>query len=664
MPAKVSGRTGIIPSSAMTCDDNRHDSGQDSMSATATAPGMAAGTSSQSTSSPNAGAGGSKPKPFSGRKNAAAGELVTESAVFELNARGALIACRRIFASAALFSFFINLLMLTVPIFMMQVFDRVMSSRSEDTLVMLATIAIASLATLGLLDWMRSKLLVSISSWIDDALGRHVLATSVRAASLHPEVTSVQGLRDLTQVKNFAAGSTIFAFFDAPWVPLYIAVIFMVHTVLGLVAVFGAAVLIGLALLNDFVTRKPLNEANRRAMAQLGFAEASARNAEAVEAMGMLDNLVQRWDQENRSIMAAQEEISRKAGTIAAFTKFFRLFIQLAIMAAAVFLALEHIVTPGAMIAGSIILGRALAPIEQMIGSWRSFVAARESYDRLNRMMERDLSDVRGEMTFPTPRGRLTAEAVSFAVRGATKPILRGVSFALEPGEALGLIGPSAAGKSTLARLLVGIWAPSSGKVRLDNIDVFQWNRQDFGKHVGYLPQDIELFAGTVRENIARMGEATDAQVIEAAVKSNAHDMILRLPDGYDTKIGTGGLGLSGGQRQRLGLARALFGNPRLLVLDEPNSNLDNEGEAALMESLKAARDAGVTIVLITHRPSVLAFVDKVLVLRDGMVEMFGGRNEVMSKLTRAVPKAGSAGQKPQQQQIAGQKTGQQESAG
>ncbi|MEM6903317.1 MAG: type I secretion system permease/ATPase, partial [Pseudomonadota bacterium] len=444
--------------------------------------------------------------------------------------------------------------------------------------------------------------------------------------------------RDLTQLRNFAAGSSIFHFFDAPWVPLYILVIYAVHPVMGMVALFGAVVLFAMALANDLATRKPLNEANGRAINQMKNAESTVRNAEVVEAMGMLDNLVGRWDSENREILAIQETASRKAGSIGAFTKFFRLAVQLGILGIGVYLALGQHITPGAMIAGSIILGRALAPIEQMIGSWRSFIGARESYDRLNKILHRDLSEVRGDMTFPAPQGRLTAEAVTFGMRGSPKPILRGVSFALEPGEALGLIGPSAAGKSTLARLLCGVWMPTAGKVRLDNVDVFHWNRRDFGQHMGYLPQDIELFAGTIRENIARMGEATDEQVIDAAVKANAHDLILRLPEGYDSKIGPGGLGLSGGQRQRIGLARALFGNPKLLILDEPNSNLDSEGEAALMDALKSARDQGVTIVIIAHRPSVLAFVDKMLVLRDGMVEMFGDRNEVMAKLTRAVP--------------------------
>ena len=554
------------------------------------------------------------------------------------DARSTLIACGKVFGLVALFSFFVNLLMLTVPLYMMQVFDRVLSSRSVDTLYILTGIAVFALAIFGLLDWVRSKLLVHISSWIDDSLGKHVLSTSIRSAALQSEVNSVQGLRDLTQMRNFAAGSTIFHFFDAPWVPLYLLVIYLVHPAMGIMAIIGAIILFGIALANDWVTRKPLNEANGRAIHQMNMAEASVRNAEVVEAMGMLGNLVQRWDRENREIMTIQEVASRRAGTLSAFTKFFRFLVQMGILGMGVYLALQQQVTPGAMIAGSIILGRALAPIESMIGSWRSFIGARESYDRLNNLLQHDLSNIRGDMTFPTPKGRLTAEGVTFGMRGNPKPILRGVSFVLEPGEALGLIGPSAAGKSTLARLLVGVWMPGAGKIRLDNIDVFHWNRQDFGQYLGYLPQDVELFAGTIRENIARMGDTTDEAVITAAQKANAHDLILRLPEGYDTKIGPGGVGLSGGQRQRIGLARALYGSPKLLVLDEPNSNLDTEGEAALMDALKSARDEGVTIIIIAHRPSILAFVDKMLVLRDGMVEMFGDRNDVMSKLTRAVP--------------------------
>ena len=556
----------------------------------------------------------------------------------KLDVRTTLIACGKVFGLVFVFSFFVNLLMLTVPMYMMQVFDRVLSSRSVDTLYILTGVAVFCLAIFGILDWIRSKLLVHVSSWIDDSLGRHVLSTSVRAAALQSETSSTQGLRDLTQVRNFAAGATIFHFFDAPWVPLYLLVIYMVHPLMGMLAIIGALILFAIALANDWVTRKPLNEANGRAIQQMNMAEATVRNAEVVEAMGMLGNLVKRWDTENRDIMTIQEVASRRAGTLSAFTKFFRFLVQMGILGVGVYLSLLQEVTPGAMIAGSIILGRALAPVEQMIGSWRSFVGARESYDRLNKLLEHDLSGIRGDMTFPPPKGRLTVEGVTFGMRGNPKPILRGVSFALEPGEALGLIGPSAAGKSTLARLLVGVWMPAAGKVRLDNIDVFHWNRQDFGQYLGYLPQDVELFAGTIRENIARMGDTTDEAVIAAAQKANAHDLILRLPAGYDTKIGPGGVGLSGGQRQRIGLARALYGSPKLLILDEPNSNLDTEGEAALMEALKAARADGVTIVIIAHRPSILQFVDKMLVLRDGMVEMFGDRNDVMSKLTRAVP--------------------------
>ena len=554
------------------------------------------------------------------------------------DARDVIAASKRAFRIVAAFSFVVNLLMLTVPIFTMQVYDRVLGSRSEDTLFALVFITVFCLGILAAVDNVRSRVLIHISSWMDNALGKSILTTSIQAAALHRDVNNVQGLRDLNTLRNFAAGATIFNFFDVPWVPLYIAVVYLIHPALGLVATFGAAILFFLAITNDRATRKPLMEANRLAIQQTQSAESGVRNAEVVEAMGMLDSLVDRWARDNATVQAIQEVASQKASNIAAVTKFFRLLIQVALLGFGVFFALEHIITPGAMMAGSIIMGRALAPIEQMIGSWKGFIGARDSYNRLNTLLGRDLGQLRGKTQYPRPQGRLTCEGVSFANRNTPRPILRNVTFTLEPGQAMGLIGASAAGKSTLARLLVGVWPANAGKIRLDGVDVFTWDRSDFGKYVGYLPQDIELFPGTVKENIARMRPADDASIIQAAINANAHDMILRLPQGYDTQIGDAGVGLSGGQRQRLGLARALFGDPRFLVLDEPNSNLDTEGEAALMDSLKNARADGVTIIVIAHRPSILSFVDKMLVLKDGAVEMFGDRNDVMARLTRPVP--------------------------
>lgn len=554
------------------------------------------------------------------------------------DARDVIAASKKAFQIVAAFSFVVNFLMLTVPIFTMQVYDRVLGSRSEDTLLALVMITVFCLGVLAAIDNVRSRILIHMSSWMDNALGKSILTTSIQLAAINREITNVQGLRDLTTLRNFAAGSSVFNFFDVPWVPLYLLVVFAIHPSLGIVGTIGAGLLLFLALTNDKATRKPLMEANKLAIQQTQAAESGVRNAEVVEAMGMLDALVHRWDSANATVQAIQEVASRKASNIASITKFTRLIIQVALLGFGVYFALEHIITPGAMMAGSIIMGRALAPIEQMIGSWKSFIGARDSYNRLNSLLGKDISQLRGKTIYPRPEGRLTCENVSFSSRGNPKPILRGVSFALEPGQAMGLIGPSAAGKSTLARLLVGVWPATAGKIRLDGVDVFSWNRQDFGKHVGYLPQDVELFSGTVKENIARMQEADDASIIDAAIKAHAHEMILRLPQGYDTQIGEGGVGLSGGQRQRIGLARAMFGNPRFMVLDEPNASLDAEGEAALLESLKAARAEGVTIIVIAHRPSVLAFVDKLLVLKDGAVEMFGDRNEVMARLTRPVP--------------------------
>ncbi|HET8727275.1 MAG TPA: type I secretion system permease/ATPase [Alphaproteobacteria bacterium] len=548
----------------------------------------------------------------------------------------ALRTARQGFLMVGVFSLFLNLLMLVSPIYMMQVFDRVLSSGRTETLLYLTVIAAMALIVLAALEALRSTVLNRISGWLDRQLGSPLIASSL-ASALRGSAQGAQPLRDLSQIRSFIGGNGILPLFDAPWAPVFILILWWMHPWLGALALGAAIVLFGLALANDLTTRRALKEANHLSVAAYGQAEAAVRNAEVVQAMGLLPALLGRWRDRNAVVLERQSAAAERSALIVGCSKFTRLFVQIAILGVGAYLVLEAELTAGGMIAGSILLGRALAPVEQAIGAWKSLVSARTSYDRLQSLLQAT-PEKPAAMRLPEPRGDLAVEKLVFVPPRGTKPVLKQVSFELPAGQSMGIIGPSAAGKSTLCRLLVGTWPPSAGNVRLDSADVHSWDREDFGRHVGYLPQDVELFAGTVKDNIARMGEATDEDVVAAARLANVHELILNLPDGYETEIGDQGAVLSGGQRQRIGLARALFGNPKLLVLDEPNANLDSEGEAALTRTIAALKERGTTIVMVAHRPSILAHIDKLLVLRDGMVEMFGARDQVLERFGRPRP--------------------------
>ena len=524
------------------------------------------------------------------------------------------------------FSLGVNLLMLTSPIYMMQVFDRVMSSRSVETLVMLSAIALAALATMAALEAARSRLLSRLGDWLHDRLGVQAFERGLRRGEgVGP------ALRDLQMLRQFIAGPGLPPLLDAPWAPFFLAVVFLIHPLLGALAAAGAALLLGLGLANEWSTRRAFSEASGASHKAIGVAEAAARNVDALEAMGMTGAVVERWRSGEAQAAALQSRASGRAGALGAMARFVRYTLQIGILAVGAWLALQAEISAGAMLASSIIIGRALAPAEQAIASWKGVVAARGAYRRLSALFAEPAAEP--SISLPRPTGALAVEQVTYAHAAGAEPVLRGVGFSLRPGEMMALIGPSAAGKTTLARLLVGSIAPSAGHVRLDGAEVSAWSAADRGRHVGYLPQDVELFDATVRENIALLGDAADEEVIEAARLAGVHEMILRLPNGYETRIGAGGARLSGGQRQRIALARALFRDPALLVLDEPNSSLDREGEEALMQSLAAMKERGATIVLIAHRPGALALADKVLLLRDGRVDAFGARDEVMGKL-------------------------------
>jgi PrtD family type I secretion system ABC transporter len=544
----------------------------------------------------------------------------------------ALRACRGAFGIIMVFSLAINLLTLASPLYMMQVFDRVLTSRSGDTLVMLTLVTLLAIGVLALIEAIRSQMLVRVGHWLDDRLGPIVLSGALKVALRADTARAGQGLRDLATLRNFIAGPMLTPLLDAPWSPIFIIALFLLHPVLGLIGLAGGALLFGLGLLNEFATRQPLREANIAAGKTQQRAEAALRNAEVIRAMGMGAGVLRVWRRETADSVAAQKSAGTRGAMILTASKFTRLVVQTAILGAGAWIVIQHEASAGAMFAASFLLGRALAPVENAISTWRSLVAARLARRRLEDLVAAVPPEEPG-MELPRPQGELIVERLVFVPPGGEEPTLRGVSFDLAPGEVLGIIGPSAAGKSTLARLIAGTWTPTAGKVRLDGADIAVWHDSQGSHHIGYLPQDIELFAGSVRDNIARLGDASPAAVIEAAKLVGLHDVIMRLPRGYNSEIGESGVKLSGGQRQRIGLARAVFGRPRLVVLDEPNASLDHEGEEALHRAIATLKEMGTTVVMIAHRPSVLGLADKLLLLRNGVVEAYGSRAEVIAKL-------------------------------
>ncbi|MBN66637.1 MAG: type I secretion system permease/ATPase [Rickettsiales bacterium] len=548
----------------------------------------------------------------------------------------ALQQCKRAFIYAGIFSLATNFLMILLPIYSLQVLDRVMASRSLETLIVLTSLAIAAFLFYGVFSAVRSFILNHITEWLDVKLAPELFRLSVMRASLGFPTSGGQYQRDLMNIKSFIS-SGVAVLLDAPWSIIFILVIYMVNPVLGLLSVAGAVMLIGFAVLNEFATKKPIDDAQENSIQSMNIVETANRNAEAIEAMGMMDNVLNQWVDFNAKGLEKQYLAQSRGTIIQSVSRSLRMVIQIGVIGIGGWLALQGELTVGGMIAASILVGRALAPFEGAIGVWKNLVNARDSYHRLGHVLD-NLPTMRGEMALPAPEGRLSVENIFYQPPGAP-PILKGINFHLEPGEMLGIIGPSAAGKSTLSKLIIGVLPPNHGSIRLDGAETFKWNRADFGQYVGYMPQHVDLFAGTIKDNIARMqGDADPQQVIEAAKLAGCHDMILRLPKGYETEYSVGNQALSPGQRQRIGLARALYSRPRFLVLDEPNSNLDGEGERALMESLVRMKRLGITTIVVAHRPSIVGSVDKLLMLRNGTVESFGKRDEVLQKYTAKRP--------------------------
>ena len=542
---------------------------------------------------------------------------------------------RPFFVYAGVFSLAINLLLLGPTLYMLQVFDRVLASRSEETLVVLTVAVAIALFGMSLLEALRSRLLAAAGAALDRRLGPPVLDGLLAQAAKAGGAEYVHGLRDVGTLRSVLTGQGVLSLYDVPWLPLFLFIIFLFHPLLGVVAVAGALVMGLLAIMNERMTRQPLERAQTQARRAGRLIDANLRNAEVTAALGMLPAVTRHWMALNDTALRAQMQATNLGGSFTAATKFMRQFIQVAMLAMGAWLVIDQHVTSGIMIAGTILLSRALAPVESLIASWRGLVEARSAWGRLSKLLEK--SDVSKATKLPEPKGALKVERAVFAIKNVERPILRGVSFELPAGETLGIIGPSASGKSTLARLIVGVWKPASGAVRLDGADVAAWPRAELGPYVGYVPQDVELFGGSVAQNIARMDEPDATRVVQAAQDALVHELILRLPKGYDTEIGDGGSALSPGQRQRIALARALYGTPRLVVLDEPNANLDREGEEALLAALQRLRKEAVTVVLIAHRPSLLVSADKLLLLREGNVDLFGSRAEVMARVTRPV---------------------------
>jgi ATP-binding cassette subfamily C protein len=559
----------------------------------------------------------------------------------------ALRRCRSLFVSVGVFSGLVNLLALTGSFYMLQVYDRVLPSRSIPTLVGLTILMAALFVANGLLDFFRVRVMSRVGVRIDNEVREkvfqalHLLPLKTRTAG-----DGLQPVRDLDQIRAFFSGMGPTAFFDLPWVPVYLGVVFLLHPLLGLFAFAGALLLIAMTIVTERRTSAPMQSASRSGSQRLAFGEEMRRNAEVIRALGLEKRMQDRWEVLNTRHLTDQLVASDAAGGMGTVSKVLRLFLQSGILGLGAYLVIQGEVSAGTIIAASIIMSRALAPIETAISHWRGFVSARQSYRRLIDLFgSLGLKDAGAMVALPRPVSSLAVQSVSVAPPGEPRPVIHSVSFSLEAGDGLGIIGPSGSGKSTLARALVGVWQPMwphmrmGGSIRLDGATLDQWAPDDLGRYIGYLPQDVSLFAGTIAENIARFDAAAKSEAILAAAKAaGVHDMIVQLPEGYQTVVGEGGVGLSAGQRQRIALARALYGDPFLVVLDEPNSNLDAAGEAALTQAIQSIRARGGIAIVIAHRPAALAAVDKVLAMAKGQVQAFGPKAEVLRQVLQAAP--------------------------
>jgi PrtD family type I secretion system ABC transporter len=566
----------------------------------------------------------------------------------------ALRACRQAFVAIAVFSGMSNILMLTGSLFMLEVYDRVLPSRSVPTLVALLILTAGLYAAQGFIDAIRSRILVRIGDSLDQAMSARVYDAIVRLPlKIGAKGDGSQPMRDLDAVRNFLSGAGPSAFFDLPWLPVYLGVCFLFHPYIGLTALAGAVILVILTIVTEVRTRMPTRNATQFAVARNALLEASRRNAEAITAMGMTGRIARRWSDLNRSYVAASGDASDVVGGLGAASKVLRLLLQSSILAVGAWLVIHQESTPGIIIAGSILGARALAPVDLAIANWRGFIGARQAWQRLSRLLGH-LPPRTEPMPLQPPTQSLVVQNAAVCPPGEPKVVCQDINFSLARGKALGVIGPTASGKSSLARMLVGVWTPARGTVRLDSATFDQWSQEALGRHIGYLPQDVELFPGNVAQNIARFEDPPNPEaVLAAAQAAGVHDLIVNLPDGYETKVGDHGSALSAGQAQRIALARALYRDPFLVVLDEPNSNLDAEGDEALTQAILGLRARGAIVVVVAHRPSAIAGVDYILVMAKGRQQQFGPKEDVLNRVTqpnapqralRVVPGEGGAG--------------------
>ena len=539
------------------------------------------------------------------------------------------------FVAIGVYSFFLNILMLSSTIYMLAVYDIVMPSKSLDTLLVVTLVILIFFVGMALLEYVRSRIMIHVSNKLDAALNKRIFDATFDLAAKNPGKANSAPMRDFNTIKQFLTGPAVFAFFDAPWFPIYLAIMFIFDPIYGFYGLGATIIIIILTVMNEKATKKGLEHSNNMYQKSVEHFSNTVKNVEVVEAMGMRRALFKKWMEKHFEFIETHTEASGIASMYTNASKTFRMMASSLMYGVGALLAINGHISPGMIIAGAVLLGRALAPISQLVATWKSFANARVAYHKLNELLlEFDAHTER--LTLPDPEGKIEFENVVVVPPLAQKPVLKGISFTINPGESVGIIGPSAAGKSTIAKTSVGVWRPVNGTVRIDGAAIDQYNMDELGQHIGYLPQDIELFEGTIAENISRFRSEDPQKIIEAAKLSGTHDLILQLPNGYETRVGPGGASLSGGQKQRIGLARAVYGMPKIVVLDEPNSNLDDAGEYALMMAMRILKQKGSTLVFITHRKNLLALADKIAVVKDGMLSLYGPKDEVIAALNPA----------------------------
>ena len=539
---------------------------------------------------------------------------------------------KKLFFTIGLFSFLINILMLVPPIYMLQIYDRVLSSKSKDTLFMLTLIVVVLLITMALLEIIRSKILIKIGNRIDNNLSNRIFDSLFQLEKVNPNKASSSYISNLTQMRQFLTGSGVFAFFDAPWITIYLLILFLFHPMFGYFALFTIFILLIITLVNEITTKQKINIATVDNLSSNNYLDSTLKNADVVNTMGMKKDIKDIWQKKYYSFLRAQNDASDSASVWTNLSKNFRLLAQSLILGLGAYLAIDQEITPGMMIAASIILGRTLAPLDLIISSWRHFITYRSSYKRIESLLH-DFPKKEQLTSIPITKAELLLENMVLTPPLGDAPTIKGISLQINEGDVVAIIGNSGAGKSTLVKGILDIWPISEGKVKIDNVDMQLLNKEEIGSSIGYLPQDIELFEGTISQNISRFKELNSDKVIKAAKIAGVHEMIVKFPKGYDSSIGSGGTKLSGGQRQRIGLARAIYNNPRLIILDEPNSNLDKAGEEALLNCIKVLKENLTTVLIITHKENILEITNKIAILENGTLKEFNETNIILNNI-------------------------------